>query len=462
MTEPGAVLLVACYELGHQPLAVAWPAAFLEAHGYAPAVMDVAVEPFDAERAARARLVAISVPMHTALRLGVRVAAEVRAVNPACHVVFYGLYASLNAGYLLAHGADSVIGGEVEPLLVELCRRIEAGDDRPLPGVARPGAPARPHLAKLAFPVPSRSQLPSLKKYAHLERDGRLELAGYVEASRGCKHHCRHCPIPPVYGGRFFVVPTEVVLADVRQLVEAGATHVTFGDPDFLNGPRHALAVARAVHAEFPALTFDVTAKVEHLLRERRCLPELAALGCLFVVSAVESLSDTVLGHLDKGHTRADVIEALHAVRAAGIALRPTWVAFTPWTTLEDYREMLDFVEREGLIDHVDPVQFAIRLLVPPGSLLLESPAMRPHLGELVEADFYYRWTHPDPRMQDLQAAVSAAVAEAAERSEDAAVTFQRIRRLAGEAVGLSPAPLPPPPAPERKRAPRLTEPWFC
>ncbi len=454
MKEPGTVLLVACYELGHQPLAVAWPAAFLEARGYVPAVMDVAVEPFDAERAARARLVAISVPMHTALRLGVKVAEQVRAVNPACHVVFYGLYASLNADYLLAHGADSVIGGEVEPLLVELCRRLEAGDDRPLP--------ARPHLTKVAFPVPSRSKLPSLEQYAHLERDGRRELAGYVEASRGCKHHCRHCPIPPVYGGRFFVVPKEVVLADVRQLVEAGATHVSFGDPDFLNGPGHALAVARAVHAEFPALTFDFTAKVEHLLRERRHLPELAALGCLFIVSAVESLSDAVLGHLDKGHTRADAVEALHAVRAAGIALRPTWVAFTPWTALDDYRAVLDFVEREGLIDHVDPVQFSIRLLVPPGSLLLESPAMRPHLGELVEADFYYRWTHPDPRMEDLHAAVTAAVGEAAERGEDAVVTFYRIRRLAEEAAGLPPASLPPPPAPGRTRPPRLTEPWFC
>ena len=146
--------------------------------------------------------------------------------------------------------------------------------------------PARTHLARLAFPAPSRGQLPSLKKYAHLERDGRLELAGAVEASRGCKHRCRHCPIPPVYGGRFVVVPREVVLADVRQCVDAGARHVTFGDPDFLNGPRHALAVARELHAAFPGVSFDVMAKVQHLLRHAALLPELAALGCAFVVSA--------------------------------------------------------------------------------------------------------------------------------------------------------------------------------
>ncbi|MGH7359081.1 MAG: cobalamin-dependent protein, partial [Candidatus Rokuibacteriota bacterium] len=280
MREPGAILLVSCYELGHQPLGVAWAAAFLEARGYAPAVMDVSVEPFDAERAARARLVAVSVPMHTALRVGVEVIGRVRAVNPACHVAAYGLYAQLNREYLLGHGVDSVIGGEAEAPLVSLAEALESRTNDPAPGVGTAARPAAPHLARLSFRVPSRAALPSLKQYARLEREGRHELVGYLEASRGCKHLCRHCPIPPVYGGRFFVVPPDVVLADARQCVEAGATHLTLGDPDFLNGPRHAVAVARALHAAFPHVSFDFTAKVEHLLRHRRLLPELRALGC--------------------------------------------------------------------------------------------------------------------------------------------------------------------------------------
>jgi len=455
VNEPGAILLVACYELGHQPLAVAWPAAFLEREGYAPAVMDVSVEPFDAERVRRAKLVAISVPMHTALRLGVAVAQRVRAVNPACHIAFYGLYATLNASHLLAGIADSVMSGEIEAALVDLVRKLE--------GASRPSAPAQPLrvLAKLDFPAPSRANLPSLKKYARLERDGALELVGYVEASRGCKHVCRHCPIPPVYGGRFFVVPLEVLLADIRQQVEAGATHITFGDPDFLNGPGHALGVARALHGAFPGLTFDFTAKIEHLLRHRDRLPELAGLGCAFVVSAAESLNETILTHLDKGHTRADIETAVRLTAEAGIALRPTWVAFTPWTTLEDYRELLDFVEAHGLVDAIDSVQYSIRLLVPPGSLLLENAALRPFLGELVADQFYYRWTHPDPRMETLHAEVASVIAAAADRREDASVTFQRVRELADRQAGVASRPLSAP-APGRKRAPRLTEPWFC
>jgi hypothetical protein len=265
-----------------------------------------------------------------------------------------------------------------------------------------------------------------------------------------------------VYGGRFFVVPLEVVLADVRQVVTAGARHVTFADADFLNGPGHALRVARAMRAEFPDVTFDVTAKIEHLLRHRALLPALAGLGCVFIVSAVESLSDRVLAILDKGHDRADVETALGLVTAAGIALRPTFVSFTPWTTLDDYLEMLEFVGAHDLIDAVDPVQYGLRLLVPPGSLLLERPELARHLRGLDAAALGWRWEHPDPRMETLQRDVSAVTRAAAAAGTDAMDTFRGVWDLARAAAD-TPRPRPSPRwTVPRPRHPRLTEPWFC
>ncbi|HVH69212.1 MAG TPA: CUAEP/CCAEP-tail radical SAM protein [Gemmatimonadales bacterium] len=455
MHDPGAILLVSCYELGHQPLGAAWPRAFLERAGYAPDTLDLAVEPLDETKVRRARLIAIAVPMHTALRVGVRAAARIRRNNPGCTIVFCGLYALLNNDYLLEHVADFVLGGEFEAALVALADRIEAG------GTPDRSAPAS--LDRLAFPVPSRASLPALSRYVSLARGTVLMPAGYVEASRGCLHHCLHCPIPPVYGGRFFVVPPDVVLADIRQLVAAGAGHVTFGDPDFLNGPGHALKLVRALHAEFPHVSYDFTTKIEHILRRRELFPEFAATGCAFVVSAVESLSDVVLGKLEKGHTRSDVTTALEIVRGAGIALRPSFVPFTPWATLDDYLELLDFIAAEDLIDDVDPVQLTIRLLIPPGSLLLRRPAIQPFLGDRDPAGFTYRWNHPDPRMDELQREVSALVAEGARSGEDPGRTLDRISSLAAERTGQPPrrSPFREPP-PERPIPARLTEPWFC
>ena len=452
----GEVLLVSCYELGHQPLGTAWPAAFLERAGFRPAQLDLAVEPLDEEDVRRARFVGISVPMHTALRLGVRAAERIRKINPDAFICFYGLYATLNARYLLDGRGDAVLGGEVEQSLVSLVEQAGAGGRRPVPA-------AGPVLARLDFPAPKRAGPPGGPGYARLERDGRLVPAGYVEATRGCLHHCLHCPIPPVYGGRFFAVPLSVVVADIRQQVEDGAGHITFGDPDFLNGPGQALRVTRALHAACPGVTFDFTAKIEHLVRHRALIPDFASLGCVFIVSAAESFSDVVLARLQKGHTRADIHAALRLTREAGIALRPSFVAFTPWTTLDDYLDMLDVVEEEGLVDQVDPVQYSIRLLVPPGSALLDKPWMREHLGDLDEAALTYRWTHPDPRMDRFHRQVSRLVEEGTERAEDAALTLERIRKTA-EALavrartGRRPAAVPA----DRRRAARLTEPWFC
>jgi radical SAM superfamily enzyme YgiQ (UPF0313 family) len=459
MRSPGGILVVSCYELGHQPLGAAMPLAFLERAGFAPDALDIAVQDFDADTVTKASLVAISVPMHTALRLGVRVAERVRQLNPSAAVCFYGLYAALNADYLLEHGGDYCIGGECETPLVALAEALDAVRTGAIEGVYQRGQAAKPFLKRLPFPLPVRTPLPSLEQYAKLEHKGDSRTVGYVEASRGCLHLCTHCPIPPVYGGRFFIIPQDVILEDIRRQVRAGATHITFGDPDFLNGPGHSLKVARALHAEFPALTFDFTAKIQHVMEHPEVFPELGALGCLFMVSAVESLSERVLEVLEKHHTRAQVEEAIRITRAAGIVLRPTWVAFTPWTTHDDYLEVLEFIHTNGLVDHVDPVQYTIRLLVPPGSYLVDRPAMQPYLGPLDQESFSYRWEHPDPRMDKLQKAVSKLVEADTKAGADPADTFYRVWDLAR---GRTPNGVAHSLPRDRVRAPRLSEPWFC
>ncbi|MGN6810999.1 MAG: CUAEP/CCAEP-tail radical SAM (seleno)protein [Thermomicrobiales bacterium] len=456
MRSRGDILLLSTYELGHQPLALASPLAYLARAGYAPVAVDTAVEALSNDAIARAKLVAISAPMHTATRLALDLAMRVRRINPSAHLCWYGLYALLNAEYLRPRYADSLLGGEYEAPLLALVQQLEAG--------TAGAPPARPHLARLPFAVPDRSTLPALRQYAGLQRGDEIVPAGYVEASRGCLHECLHCPLTPIYHGRFFVVPRDVVLADIRAQVAAGARHITFGDPDFFNGPGHVLKILRAMHTEWPFLTFDATIKIEHILERRDLFPELAALGCAFVVSAVESLSEDVLRHLDKGHTRADVVAALDILDAAGIPMRPSLLPFTPWTTLDDYLDLLRFVEERDLIPNIDPVHYSIRLLIPPGSALLDQPDTADWLGPLDEANLTYRWRSPDPRLDDLQRAV-AAVADQAERERaDPDETFAAITALAYAAAG----ELPSLPArrggvlTRRRPVPKLTESWFC
>jgi radical SAM superfamily enzyme YgiQ (UPF0313 family) len=445
------VLLVSTYELGHQPLHVASPAAALRRAGHDVRALDLGVEPWAPDEVARADAVAFSVPMHTAMRLALRAAQATRAQHPDVPICLYGLYAPMGCDHTLATVTDRLLAGEYEPALVEWVDGLATGGSHGANGDRSTVV----HLGRGRPALPARDLLPPLDRYARLITDGEERLAGYVEASRGCVHRCRHCPVPVVYDGRIRIVDVDLVVADVAQLVAAGARHITFGDPDFLNGPHHSLRVVSAVHDAFPELTFDCTTKVEHILRHQGVWGELSAAGCLFVVSAFEHVNDAILERLDKGHTAADAARAVHLLRGHGIEIRPSWLPFTPWTTPADLVDLLEFVATHDLVDNVDPVQYTIRLLLPEGSLLLNHPDIAPHLGAYDAEHLGYRWTAADPSVDALHARVNALVPRSLDAGETPDVTFGHVWH---EVTGRDAAPT----GMATYGRPRLSEPWFC
>ena len=431
------VALISTYDLGRQPFGLASPAAWLRRAGAQVASIDLSRDKLPVEAIETADLIAFYLPMHTATRLAIPVIARVRALNPGATLCAYGLYAPLNADLLRQHGIEVVLGPEAEQDLVN----IAGGSTDP---------PLR-NLPKLAFIQPDRGGLPSLDRYASLAMpDGSNKIVGATDATRGCKHRCRHCPIVPVYDGQFRAVPVEVVLADIRAQVGQGATHISFGDPDFFNGPTHARRIVDALHGEFPQVTYDAIIKVEHLLAHRELLPLLTGTGCLFITSAVEAVDDEVLAKLAKGHTRADFIRAAQLCRDAGVTLVPTFVAFTPWTTIDGYMDLLRVIADLDLVANVAPVQWGIRLLVTWESRLLELPDIQAAIGPFDATTLTYPWVHSDPRVDLLQQQVMALAGVRAARSRQE--IFAMVCELAQVNLIL----------PSRSAIPYLNEPWYC
>jgi hypothetical protein len=449
-------LLISTYDLGRQPFGLASAAAALGAQGVDVRCLDLARQPLDERLVADSDAVAFFLPMHTATRLAVPIIDRVRRLNPRAELSAYGLYAPLNAALLQAHGIRHILGGEFED---DLVRTVCAGPAGAVTAVAPTENGGRP-VPRVIFRVPDRAGLPALSRYASLRVGDRRLVVGYTEASRGCKHRCRHCPIVPVYDGRFRIVPADVVIEDVRSQVAAGALHITFGDPDFLNGPGHAREVLRAFVREFPGITYDVTIKVEHLLRHAEMLPLLRETGCLFVTSAVESIDDDVLARLEKGHTRADFERVVGLCRDAGLTLVPTFVAFTPWTTPTGYCALLQAIDALDLVEHVPPVQLVIRLLIPEGSRLLELDDIRATIGPYSPASLTYPWRHANPDVDALQRRLELLVGR--RLVSDRRELFARVWREAHEAAGLVSIARREPPLVARAAIPYLDEPWYC
>jgi len=456
-------LLVSTYEMGRQPFGIASAAAWMRAAGWDVTCLDVAKEELQEGRLGSADLIGFHLPMHTATRLAAPIIATARRMNPAARICAFGLYAPLNADWLRSIGVDAVFGGEFEEDLTAFAQQVgtQRSQSTQRNTYAADSAFNRRPLPKIHFLVPDRSGLPPLSKYATLQMpDGRRRLVGYTEASRGCRHLCRHCPVVPIYNGQFRVVQAEVVVADVDAQIAAGAEHITFGDPDFFNGPTHAMKIVTALNAKHPAVTYDVTIKVEHLLKHPDLLPRLADTGCAFVTSAIESVDDRVLALFDKGHTREDFVRAVALCRASGLSLVPTFVAFHPWLTLASYCDLVDTIARLDLVDHVAPIQLAIRLLVPEGSRLLTLDEMRAHVGPFDPATLTYRWLHPDPDVDALQRDVMALVGM--RLTADRRAVFDTVSTLAHERAGVERPMADSRPARYRATVPYLNEPWYC
>ena len=453
------IVLISTYELGRQPFGLASPAAWLRKRGHAVTCLDLSREGLDEQAVREAELIGFYVPMHTATRLTVELLEPLRRINAKAHLCAYGLYASLAAEILRAQGITSLLGGEFEQALVDLAEHIS-------------GLSAMPHihpldsnvsLSRLRFMVPDRTGLPSLRLYAHLVLpSGEHRVVGYTEASRGCKHLCRHCPVVPVYEGVFRIVDREVVLGDVRQQMAAGAQHITFGDPDFFNGVGHAIPLVEALHREFPELTYDVTIKVEHLLHDAELLTTLRATGCLFITSAVESLDDAVLQKLDKNHTRADFFRAVELCRSAGIVLQPTFIPFTPWTTFAQLQDLFEQLNRLDLVEAVAPIQLGIRLLIPPGSRLLELEEVRGMVSPFDAKALIYPWKNLNAGIDRLCEDLQEIVASSEKLKRGRTATFEKMWQAVNHAANRECEKREQPLLASRATVPYLNEPWYC
>lgn len=454
-TTKSTVVLISPYDLGRQPFALAELSALLTRAECNVVCIDLSQQKLDALLPARSDVVFVHLGMLTATRIALEALPRIKNRLPDTRIAVYGWYAPINEALMRNAGIDAVFGGESDEDMVEYVLNTRNGKDHP----AR--HEAQVNLGPIDYAVPERTGLPGLQSYASLVMPGgTTRTMGFTESTRGCKHICRHCPVVPVYHGRFRAIPAEIVLADIDQQVAMGAEHISFGDPDFLNGPGHAVRIVNAMHDKHPALTWDAVIKIEHLLKHADLLPQLKSSGCILVTTAAESVDDYTLSQLDKGHTAGDLKRVIDIMREAGIAVAPTFVPFTPWTTLENYCDLIDALVELELIRSVSPVQLALRLLIPEGSRLLELPRESTCITRHNPAALGYEWTHSDPAVDKLQRDIHEYVETAESNGADRLAIFNGVRRLAYQSVGRCANEITPDSL--GSAVPTHSEAWYC
>lgn len=448
-----SILLISPYDLGRQPFALAQTSAWLKDNNFSVECLDLSVQKLDEQSLKQADLIGLYLGMHTATRIALKALPKINQLASNATIFTFGLYAPLNQAILSQHNVSYFFGGESEPDILQLAKHtLSESEATPKSRVIR--------TEKINFKLPARNDLPALSKYAKLiQANSEPKVLGFIETSRGCKYVCRHCPITPVYEGKFRIIPLDIVMQDIAQQVDMGAEHISFGDPDFFNGPTHAKRVLLAMHEQFPTLSFDATIKIEHIIKHAELLQTLKDTGCLFITCAVESFDDDILLNLDKGHTRADTFKAVELINQAGLTISPTFVPFSPWTSLKGYRHLLQDIVSLNLINEVTPIQLAIRLLIPNGSYLLKLPNFEKLIGDFDPDTLGYQWSHVDPNVDALQHTVMSIVDQAEQQAISRQQTFSEIWKATHQALDIKAPKLP---VSQAKQVPHLSEAWYC
>lgn len=399
------IQIVSVFEWGLQPLTAATAGQYLEAHGWPVTVNDIFIDGFEPEFYRHAWLVAIAIPVFDALEGAISAAAQIKNLNPSAHITFFGQYATVQHGQLVPKHGNSAICGDWEEPLRQLAQAL--AEHIELVGIdglyLGHGTPTR-YWARDIITRPARHLLPHLRRYNTVDANGGSELrpiiAGNVEVTRGCHHDCTYCAVFAAYGRKVILVPQEVVLDDIRVLVEQGANHIVFVDADFLNAWRYSRETVRKMHDEFPDITFEYTTRVDHILNHRTVVEELHAMGCTRITSAFEFPKNEVLATLRKNCTVADLEECVRFCHSIGQDLNPTFILFNPWIYPDDLLRFDEFIHRNRLDGAVDPIQFETRLVLYKGSPLLTDPFIQSL--QLTEQEFHFDWSHPDPLMDEI------------------------------------------------------------
>ena len=410
------VALISTYETGFQPLIISTAAAAFLRNDINPAVYDLYLGKSDRNGIMDHEFYGIGLTLFDSLQGSVSIAAEIRAENPDAHICFYGPYAELNKERLLRYGNSCILGDWERPL-VRLSQAVLSGNGKDWTQVPQVYSFANREV-KFEFDrsfcvVPARHLLPPLHTYTNTFIENILDrkmVVGNVETTRGCHHKCKFCSVYATSATRVKFTDTEVIMADVEQLVNQGMEHITFVDAEFINNIKFSLDIVNRIHDKYPQLTYDFTTRIDHVVEHEAAIPQFKETGCIAITTSIEFPRKDILDRLEKDITLSHILNGMEILKKNEIKVHTTFVTFNPWTDLEGLMSLSQFIKENNLEDVIDPIQYETRLHLYKGSPLLKDST----LAELIlhEQDFHYEWEHPDPQVEEVFQRMVKPVAE--------------------------------------------------
>jgi radical SAM superfamily enzyme YgiQ (UPF0313 family) len=240
---------------------------------------------------------------------------------------------------------DAGIRGEADfafPLYLE---RLECGEDiRDVPGLVyrRDGKIFKnprqrvENLDETAFPA---------YELFDLERYRELGISPGILTKRGCAFGCTYCMYRSLEGSRYRLKSPERVVDEMERIHRAAKPKMIMLCENNFNAPkRHAEAICREIVRRGLDPCWG-TGDLRPMGIDAEFCRLLSDSGCGYVNLSVESGSDTMLRHMRRGYTAADVRQSLACLQQAGIPFGASLMIGAPGETPESVQETLDLMD---------------------------------------------------------------------------------------------------------------------
>ena len=246
---------------------------------------------------------------------------------------------------------DSIVRGEGELTLTELMEKLDSpalwseipGLSYRYKGEVHANGPRHLITDLDTLPHPARDTLPDLAKMYDYSA---------VSSSRGCPMDCAFCSIQAFYhhsiGTCWRARSPENVVDEVGNLVtNHKVKQIAFTDDNFFGlpgkGKGRAMKMGRLIMSRGLKFEYSVLCRVNDLDEAILRFLKLSGLKSLFV--GFESGVDRSLKTFNKGITAKQNREAIDLIKKVGIKCFPGFIMFDPYTTMEEVKQNLEFVD---------------------------------------------------------------------------------------------------------------------
>ena len=224
---------------------------------------------------------------------------------------------------------DSVMIGDSEETIVELCKDIENGTLKKF--YQKP-------TMKLSFPLP-KYELVANKKIGNFLP---------VQAGRGCPNTCKFCTIACLYKGRYIRREIDEVMRDIKYIKKLGFKEFLLVDDNIVSDPEYMLELCKQIK---PLKMRWMSQCAIQIAEYPELLKACYESGCYVLSFGLESINKEAMVEINKNWADPnDYINVIKKVNDAGIEVASEMIVGLDTDTVESLNATIKFIKKSNII----------------------------------------------------------------------------------------------------------------